>query len=398
MNAVPQALVRPDVLAWLRESAGLSVDEAARKAQLKPEKVASWEQPKDAVADRPSMPQLRRLAKAYKRPIHYFYLPKPVAEPAVPHDFRRLPEEATRRYSPALLHEIRLAYRRRSLALDLIRELGGKVRPFAAFASATLDEAPEALAARIRDLLGIDWQTQQRWREPRAAYNAWRGAIEAAGVLVFQVTTVEAAEMLGFSLAFPELPVIGINRKVRPNGRTFTVLHEFVHLLLGEGGVCDLEDEVLRPAREQQVEVFCNRVAGAALIPETLLLTHPLVASEPAEPQTWSDDAIAILARDFGVSREVAVRRLLLSGRATESFYRERRAAYAAQLAAQLAREQAEPNEMRRNMPREAASNLSGFARLVLDGYHADALSLAETSRLLGVKAAKVAAVDDMLR
>lgn len=48
-------------------------------------------------------------------------------EPDIPHDFRRLPAEGAQTYSPALRHEIRLAYRRRTLALDLAGELEVKL-------------------------------------------------------------------------------------------------------------------------------------------------------------------------------------------------------------------------------------------------------------------------------
>lgn len=391
----PKALVKPEIIEWLRLASGFSVEETARRVQTKSDNVLAWESGDDS----PSMPQLRKLAKAFKRPISYFYLPHPVNEPAIPHDFRRLPDEGARQYSPALLHEIRMAYRRRSLALDLAEEMDTGPGAFEALGSVSIEDDPEQVGQKVRDLLTITHGEQSSWREPRTAYNAWRSKIEALGVLVFQVTTVEKAQMLGFSLVFRELPVIAINRKLHPNGRIFTLLHEFVHVLLGEGGICDLDEEVLRPPREQRIEVFCNHVAGAALVPKDALVQHRLVAAGGARPRDWDDDIIESLTRDFGVSREVVVRRLLIAGRTTQAFYARKRAEYAAQIAQQERQQkEAQKDGFPRNMAQEAVSNLSVFARLVIDGYHSDVINLSEASRFLGVKAEKVAAVDNLIR
>lgn len=393
MPRAPKALVQPSVLEWLRMASGLSIDETARKLQTNPDNLIAWE----TGDDRPSMPQLRKLAKAYKRPISYFYLPQPVNEPSIPHDFRRLPGEDDRQYSPALLHEIRTAYRRRSLAIDLAREVGREQPAFEAIGTITLEDNPEEVATRLRKLVGVTFAEQSSWRDSRRAYNGWRTGIEALGVLVFQITTVELTQMLGFSLAYRELPVIGINRKLKPNGRTFTLLHEFTHLLLGEGGVCDIDDTLPRAPQEQRVEVFCNHVAGASLVPQRELLGHDLVR-QVDRPQEWGDDALALLAREFGASEEAVLRRLLIHERTTQEFYARKRAEYQARNARLAQQERDQAGEMRRNMAQEAVSNLSGFARIVLDSYHSDIINLAEASRYLGVRAEKVAAVDNLVR
>jgi transcriptional regulator with XRE-family HTH domain len=229
----PKALVDPAVLQWLRKASGYSIEEAAKRIPTSPNNLRAWE---ESSAEKPTMPQLRKLARIFKRPISDFFLPRPMQEPAIPHDFRRMPDDGERSYSPALRHEIRLAYRRRTLAIDLAQELEMTVPVFAAKGTAAATEDAEAVGTRVRELLHVTDYEQIQWREPRVGYNAWRQKIEALGVLVFQVTTVEKAQMLGFSLIFDLLPVVAINRKLKPNGRTFTMLHEFAHLLLGEGG------------------------------------------------------------------------------------------------------------------------------------------------------------------
>ena len=68
------------------------------------------------------------------------------------------------------------------------------------------------------------------------------------------------------------------------------MLHEFAHLLLGEGGVCDIDDSLPRAPREQQVEVFCNHVAGAAMVPTNELLSHQLVTEGGTRARDWDDE------------------------------------------------------------------------------------------------------------
>src|SRR5581483_6315291 len=111
------ALVKKELLVWARTSAGYqTVEEGASAAKVAPEKLAKWENGEG----HPSVPQLRKLADAYKRPLAVFYLAE-VPENFMPlRDLRRLPGVEMRRMSPNLQLEIRRAYQRRALALELM--------------------------------------------------------------------------------------------------------------------------------------------------------------------------------------------------------------------------------------------------------------------------------------
>ncbi len=380
-----EALVEPDILRWARASAGLSVDEAARSLQTQPDRVQAWEDGDE----HPSMAQLRRMATAYRRLLSDFYLPKAPDEALLPHDFRRMPGEVAFRYSKALRYHLRVARERRALALDFAAELDIEVPQLTGRLQLNTDT--ERTGAELRRLLGVTPDMQRAWRDPRASYNGWRGAIERAGTLVFQVAGVAPREILGFSLPDRPLPVIGVNRKLAPNGRTFTLLHESVHVYLGESSICDIEEGELRPPEEQRVEVFCNAVAGAALVPRDALLNHPLVVRHPDRPRDWGDDELSSLARDFGVARLVILRRLLKFGRTTESFYGARHKAYGGLLDASAVTTTSEDDEYRRNVPQEVVSDLGRpFARLVLESYDNTFTSLSDVSRYLGLRAQKV--------
>jgi Zn-dependent peptidase ImmA (M78 family) len=291
---------------------------------------------------------------------------------------------------------LRLARERRELAIDLAADLEAEL-PILAPVRFELSADPEATGAELRGLLKVTLDAQRRWRTPRASYNAWRASIERAGILVFQVTGVRPAEMLGFSLCDRPLPVIGVNRQLQVNGRTFTLLHECVHVLLDRSSICDIDEGAQRPPEEQRPEIFCNAVAAATLVPREALLSHGMVSGSPARPREWSEDELGSLGREFGVSNEVILRRLLTAGRTTQAFYAQRRAIWG-HLFDAPGRASEPDTDFKRNIPQEVVSDLGRpFTRLVVDSYLNSYTSLSDVSRYLGLRADKVAKVRELL-
>lgn len=390
-----KATINPKVLTWARESAGFDLGAAAAKLDIDEEKLAAWE----AGDDQPSIPQLRKLAEAYKRPLAVLYLPEPptTAFQAM-HDFRRLPELGLRRFSPELTLEIRLAQQRRELALELFQDADEK--PAAFKLETALGTDPEKAALTIREALGVDYKLQSHWRDPRAAFLAWRSRIEALGVLIFQASRIESDEASGFASWADVLPFMVINRKDAPARRIFSMFHELAHLMLRQSGVSDLDLEGPRAADDEKIEVFCNQVAAATLMPRDLFLAENLVAAKGVGRHEWDDAAVHALSLTYSVSREAIVRRLLTLGRTTDAFYRRKRAQYAVEFQQQRERDR-EKNAGKpipRNMSRETVADYGKpFVRRVIENYHADRISLSEVSGYLGVKVRHVPDIEQQL-
>ncbi|HET19557.1 MAG TPA: ImmA/IrrE family metallo-endopeptidase [Chromatiales bacterium] len=383
MAASVKALVKPELLVWARTSAHLRVDEAAHKAQVKEDQLTAWERGEG----QPSIPQLRKLSRAYKRPLAVFYLPRPPRTFEPLRDFRRLPEGAVGQQSPELAYEIRRARYRRDVALDLYRELMGEdPQPFTL--TATLDEDPEEVASRLRAYLGVTREEASGWRTAYEALNRWRSALEDRAVLVFQAEDVSVSEMRGFSISETVFPAVVVNMKDAPAARVFSMLHETTHLMLHDGGVCDALDETLPD--EERAEVFCNRVAGATLVPAEWLLQEDVVRGQPGP--RWSDETLMVLAQRYRVSREVVIRRLLLLGRTTEAFYKKKRR----QLQAEFEAKQEEDLQKRALglvapgfvTPDRVAVSTAGplFVRLVLNSYNQEKITSNDLSSFLEVR------------
>lgn len=393
-----KAKVKPGVLVWARESAGFSQAQVAEKLRIELEVLAAWE----AGADAPSIPKLRKLAELYKRPLAVLYLSAPPMKFQAMRDYRRLPGSGIPSISPAIVIEDRKARQKRELALELAKDLA---EPFPQFIlSTSMAQDPEQIGALVRGELGVTTVLQKSWREPsgRLTFKGWRERMEQKGVLVFQSDAFNSTEASGFAIWETVAPVIVVSRKATPYPRrTFSLLHEFAHLLLRASGVSDLEIETdsRRPPEEQKVEVFCNAVAAAALIPKDDLFALPTFRSHSQGELTWTDAELSEISRTFGVSREAVLRRLLTFDRTSKAFYQETRQRLAEEWEQSRSKQKAEAKDIPRNMPQEAVSNIGRpLISMVLERYHQDHLSLSEVAGYLGLKAKHVGKVEQMMR
>src|SRR3990172_11859334 len=315
MGRSQAALVKPQMLIWGRVTAQMSVEEVARKLRVKMEKIHAWESG-DAL---PTVKQLRRLAKAYNQTFAAFYLPSPPkSNIPLPHDYRRHAGTTLIGLSPELALDIRTSWERREIILDLYSEQGESPTEFSATTELTSD--PEKTALEIRNLLSVTYEKQKEWQDHRIAFNSLRESVESVGVLVFQTTGIPVSEVRGYSLSESVLPVVVVNRKDSYPARSFTLLHELTHIMLRSGGLCDLIANGETPPEALKAEVFCNYVAGAALIPKDYFLKEPAVLKHSDSSQ-WLEDDIEAISKIYCASRETVVRRLLVLGLTTSQFY-----------------------------------------------------------------------------
>lgn len=380
-------IVNPDLLRWARTACALEIDSAAKKISVKPEKLDAWERGEAA----PTITQLRRLADVYKRAVSFFFLNERPAAAKKPADFRRFELSTSNHTTPELENAIRAAQAKREAALDILAEAEDEPPPFGLQLQTN---NPELAAAQIVEHLRITMHDRTEWNDEYAVLRAWRQAAEAHGVLVMQVSRISLDEMRGCSLAMFPMPIVLLNGSDTPLGRVFTLLHELTHLARHESGLCDIVEERDRPKDAQQIEVFCNHVAGAALVPQDALLNHPLVlrASNRTE---WGDDQLAALRSVFWASREVVLRRLLIAGKTSQAFYQRKRDEFLRQY--EQLREQDQGGFV--PFPRKVVLvNGRLLTSLVLDAYEARAITGSELSRVLGTKLDHLPAIISELR
>ncbi len=374
MTRTPTAAIKPELLVWARKSIGLSVSDAARKIRESAERIEAWEAGDAA----PTIAQLRKAANAYKRPLGVFYLPEPPLDFMPLADFRTL-SESDEGLSADLRLEIRRAQEQRELHIELL-EILSVDEPVAPRVTLQGLEDPEGAGVRLRHMLGVDLAVQRTWRDTYDSLNGWIAAVEDLDYLVLQTSGVDFKEMRGFSIAEDVFPAIVLNGSDSPNGKVFTLFHELAHIQLSKSGVCDLHGRGNR--HQDQVEVFCNQVAAAGLMPKDAFLSSPTVARNRGDDE-WTDYELSQLAREFSVSQEAALRRLLTFGRVSAALYRRKRSEFLEIY--QQRRSQQPPGR-----PAVATMRVRDlgrpFVRTVLNAYHERQITTADVSRYLGAR------------
>jgi Zn-dependent peptidase ImmA (M78 family)/DNA-binding XRE family transcriptional regulator len=369
------AFVTAALLVWARTQARLKPADAAKKAGTSEEILSSWE----SAQAKPTIRQARLLAAAYRVPFAAFFLDQePKTKTHIPKDLRRFAGTLIDGLSSSISLDVRDAWEKREIALELLRLQGSNPPTFTFTADIRTD--PETTGERLRANLKVTPQEQHGWRDPRKAFNAWRARTEAAGVLVLQTSRIPLEEVRAYSLYAVPLPVVVVNRKDVLAGRSFSLLHELAHLGLRSEGICDLSTQGSRPPEDQRLEVHCNAVAAAALIPRSALLGHALVRAHGPEA-AWTNDDIQTLARHFSSSREALLRRLLTLGLTTDDFYRNKRDEYAREYAART------PTPGFVTPPADAVSLLGKpFVRLVLDSLDGGIVTTSDAADYLGLR------------
>lgn len=300
-----EALIKPELLVWARNSSGLSLEDAARKLSVKPERLQEWE----AGTSRPTVVQLRNAANVYRRPLLVFYLPEPPRIFSVPHDYRTMADRPRAGASPELLIELRRARFLREMALDLAESDQDTVFPLLGMSK--VSDSTESIARKVREQLGISIAQQTEWRETQnGPFNGWRAAVEQLNVLVLQTEKVSVEETRGFSMPHREFPIVAVNGKDSSTARVFSLFHEFGHLLLNEESLCDLHEGGRAATHDQKVERFCNEFAASLLLPANDLREMMKISSH-GRPRKWTPAELAQPAEFFGVSKEVVHRRLV---------------------------------------------------------------------------------------
>ena len=294
------ALITPSVLKWARNLDSITVEDAAKHLNVSVEKIQSWERGEAF----PTLNQAKKLAKFYRIPFAYLYLPD------VPKKIKRLDKVDYRtfgnngiaEYSRELRWLIRDIEDRRDTIVDLYRE--SEIVPKLLQISYSTKTDEKKLAKEIRSFLSLDYAIQKRFRKADAALSYCISKLEEKDFLIFQASKISPSEMRGLSIAYDSFPIIVLNRKDEQSARLFTLFHELVHIFTRTSGICN--DMTNKSA--YQLELFCNRIAGYALVPDEYLLTNPNLSS--IQQYGIDDTYIYSIARDFGVSKEVIINRL----------------------------------------------------------------------------------------
>jgi Zn-dependent peptidase ImmA (M78 family) len=302
--------VNHEILSWARVTAGLTREEAVKKLAIRDAKGVGAVNRLCALENgevAPTRPMLVKMAKHYRRPLLTFYLSAPPVRGDRGADFRALPAErsaAAEAVVDVLTREMRAS---QSMVRALLQD-EEDYRPLRFIGSLSASDGHQAVLDELRELLDVPLDSYYRAQpRPSAAFDLLRAAAESKGVYVLLKgdlgsyhTAIDTDVFRGFSIADEIAPFIVVNDRDARAAWSFTLLHELVHLLLGQTGIGSF-------MADNELERFCDDVASDFLLPETEL--QKLDLTRTFESDSDLAQAIATFAGQHSLSRAMVAYR-----------------------------------------------------------------------------------------
>ena len=383
--------VNPEIIVWARETAGLTVADAATRVGFSGSRLSSAAEKLAAIEDgdrEPTRPQLLKMADTYRRPLLTFYLSRPPEKSERGADFRTL-SGGTSAEDDALLDALLRDIRARQSMIRSILEDEDEAEELWFVGAHDVSDGQREILASLRELLGIGLHEYRAARNPTAGFALLRSRAEQAGIFVVirtdlgnYHTALETSVFRGITISDPVAPFIVINGQDARAAWTFTLLHELVHVLVGQTGVGNSHTENTN-------ERFCDDIAGAyLLLPGEIEDNHLFGGDFNANVEQ-----INSFANERNVSRTMVAYNAQRSGLISSQEYWEFSRYFRAQWKEQRERDR-ERNRSTDNQPdyyvvqrhRIGVSMLS-FAKRMMG---AGALSTSKAAKILGIKPKQV--------
>jgi len=282
MEKIKKLEIKPSVLISLRETSGYTQEDIAKKLRVSVQKIREVEEGKDFF----TLTQIKRLADIYSRPLVAFFTDKIPKLPTIP-DYRINREKK-------LTPEVYLAQRRAFYLSNKIAELSNKESKIPSFPRTF---SAKELANQFREYLGVDLLKRKKANK---ILDYYKKVLEEKLSIAIIEYPLKAEDVRAFSI-FSTISVIVLNENDEAQIKLFSLFHEICHLIKRTSGICSIEME---QQNQQDIESFCNAFAAEFLVPESDL------RKEIEEVGI----KVADISETYGVSKQVVMLRLLLTG------------------------------------------------------------------------------------
>ena len=355
-----QLKVNKEVLKWARSSLQYDTTYAAKELKISEKELAQLESGKKS----PTYEILLKMSQLYSRPFAAFLLSEVPEEKPAPKDFRTVKSEKHGHLHDKTLLAIRRVRGLVQAAIELRNEVGIKLSGWNY--SASINDDPEQLATDYRKLFKV--KEINLIEKTDAALDFLISQVENEGILVFQLSLTQD-EVRGFSLTDETVPVIVIKRGgERPTAKIFTLFHELGHILLHDGGICNLKES----GAAGKIEKWCNQFAASILVPMNNLLNEEVVKEHRRNDNPyWQLNTLTELGAKRHVGPEVILRRLYNAGLTTKQFYEEKHEKWSS--AKTGGRGGGSGRDILKEKVREKGK---GFTRLALEAWESRKISL----------------------
>lgn len=299
------AYVNHEMLIWARSTTPFeTTTDVQEKINIASSKIDSWERGEDY----PSITEAKKLANLYKLPFASFFLSTPPKIEPIPYTDRRTKKGTVyRETSYELWSEVGRIIGNREKIIELVDkededDLFESIPKF--------DErlSLEELGDNIREYLGVKLPFKNKSAYHRNSFNFYRSLLESKGILISQVSGVSLDEMKGISIFYDEYPIIAINNKDYERAKTFSLIHELVHIIRRSSSLCMIDFD----NRNDDEEKLCDMIAAEVLMPKDSFAE--IAKFENNRLGKWNSESLRFVADRFGVSIFSVIRRLFELG------------------------------------------------------------------------------------
>ncbi|MGI6257644.1 MAG: ImmA/IrrE family metallo-endopeptidase [Anaerovoracaceae bacterium] len=258
----------------------------------------------------PTFAQIENISRAIGIPFGYFFLTNPPAEDNSMMEYRTVDSLAHDSLSRNLLDILHDMKNVQEWMNNNLRQQGINTLGFVG--TQRYQDDVGDFAEEVRTLLKIEKGWFQKCKDAYDAFRYLRGRISDLGVLVMMNGVVgnnthrqlSIEEFRAFALIDDCAPLIFINSNDSYNGKLFSLLHEFAHVLIGDNSLYNLRES--SGSLVTKVERICNAVAAEVLVPEDIF-----VRKWKEEETDDREDIIWRFANFFRCSATVIARRAL---------------------------------------------------------------------------------------
>jgi len=266
----------------------------------------------------PTLKQLEAMSRKTHIPFGYFLLQTPPDEDIALAECRTIGSKKSQKPSRELIDILDQMTAIQDWMREELKREQSDATSFVG--SCSLHDSTGEIARRIRDDLALKTNWYREGKNAEDNFNRLRNTLVQHGLLIFTGGKVGANthrpldvnEFRAFTLIDTHAPLIFINTTDTANGRLFSLLHETVHVWLGENSL--FNNPEWSDERVSLLEQKCNAVAAELLVPAADF------------PEVWDssipvEDMIGQAARHFRCSEAVILRRAYEMKRIPQDVY-----------------------------------------------------------------------------
>ncbi|MEI0747931.1 ImmA/IrrE family metallo-endopeptidase [Brachyspira pulli] len=369
--------INNEVLKWARESVNLSIDEVIDKIKMKTftkDDLVKFENGEQL----PDLNLAKKLSKLYGISFAVLYMtsiPKNI-QPKI-NDFRQLDSKLSRN----AIFLMRKLINHQEWVKSYLVSNNAKELDFVGTIS--INSKIEDTIYKIKNVLNIEINFN---KDSKYNFDNIKELLENNNIFVSvgnsynfnHLSSVEVKEIRGFAIADKIAPFIFVNSSDTDNAKLFTLIHELVHIFIGETGISNISFTNIN--KQNEIEKYCNKVTSEILLPENIFNDY------------WNkstneniEEKISFISSKLPVSKLAILVKARSFGYVEENIFNKLFSKFSnIKLKNKILNGQPNPYYIIRNL------NTKRFSNYVLDAYYDNNITLKDTCNLLSIKPYKL--------